>query len=176
MDACFKACDLNAARAHGGDLVRGGRGRRLRQGSGRRLQAPKASRVELSKRLGAERVVVQANAELRKREGKMSAGAGKDFLKETIDCFEAGANRATIAMCWILAMDHLMSYVLAHHLPAFNVVLATNTDKRVKVSVVTTRDDFSDILEGKFTLRNQQITSHHQRILIRKTGQVVRSA
>jgi len=99
----------------------------------------------LSKKLGAERVIVQANAELRKLEAKMSAGAARDFLKETIDCFEAGANRATIVMCWILAMDHLMSCVLAHHLAAFIGVLAKTTDKRVKVTSITTRDDFSDI-------------------------------
>jgi hypothetical protein len=41
-----------------------------------------------------------------------TSAASLCFLKETIDCFEAGANRATIAMCWILTMDHLIGHVL----------------------------------------------------------------
>lgn len=173
VDACFKTCDLTPPARTAAILSEG-----LADGvyvkaaeGGYKLQ--RHYREELSKRLGAERVVVQANAELRRLEAKMTAGAAKDFLKETIDCFEAGANRATIVMCWILAMDHLMSFVYAHHLPAFNAVLATNTDRRVKVSVVSTRDDFSDIPEGKFIefLRSAKIISPDVRkILDEKLG------
>ena len=32
------------------------------------------------------------------------------------EVFEAGANRATIVMCWILAVDHLYDYVFTRHL------------------------------------------------------------
>ena len=130
-------------------------------------------REELSRSLGAERVVVQANAELRKLESKLGAGTSRDFLKETIDCFEAGASRATIVMSWILAMDHLISHVMAHHLPEFNAVLSKNTDRRVKATSITTRDDFGDIPEGKFIdfLRSANVISNDVRkILEEKLG------
>lgn len=173
VGACFEACDLTPPKRTAIILSEGvARGIYVKApGGGYKLQ--RHYREELSKRLGAERVVVQANAELRKLEGKLSAGAAKDFLKETIDCFEAGANRATIVMCWILTMDHLMSYVLAHHLPAFNAALAKNTDKRVKVTSVRVRDDFADIPESKFIelLRQAGIISNDVRkILDEKLG------
>jgi hypothetical protein len=148
VDACFSACDLappNRTAAHLSEGVRDGRF--IKVDSGYKLQ--RHYREELSLKLGAERVVAQTSAELRKLEGRLRSGSSRDFLKETIDCFEAGANRATIVMCWILALDHLIDYVLAHHLSAFNRVLATNSDKRVKVTSVSIRDDFSDIPEGK---------------------------
>ena len=66
-----------------------------------------------------------------------------------------------------------MSFVLAHHLSAFNGVLAKNTDKRVKVTSITTRDDFSDIPEGKFIefLRSANVISNDVRkILDEKLG------
>jgi hypothetical protein len=53
-------------------------------------------------------------------------------------------------MCWQLVIDHLNELVLQKHLAAFNAKLALVTDKRVKVSEIKTRDDFSDIPEGKF--------------------------
>jgi small nuclear ribonucleoprotein (snRNP)-like protein len=90
-----------------------------------------------------------------------------------IDCFEVGANRAAIVMCWLLAVDHLYSYVLKHHLRAFNAVLAKNTDRRVRVSVVQTKDDFGDIPEGKLIefLRSANIISNDVRkILEEKLG------
>lgn len=104
----------------------------------------------MSRKLGAEKVTAQTSATLRTLEHKLPEGADKDFLKEAIDCFEAGANRATIIMAWILAMDHLFAYILAHKLPEFNAALAQNTDKSVKVKVITQRDDFTEIKESKF--------------------------
>jgi hypothetical protein len=172
VDACFVACDLTPPGRTARFLSEGvAEGIYVKAAGGYRLQHH--YREELSKRLGAEKVVVQANAELRRLESNMATGATKDFLKETIDCFEAGANRATIVMCWILAMDHLISYVMAHHLPTFNVVLGKNTDKRVRVTIITTRDDFSDMPEGKFIefLRSAHIISNDVRkILDEKLG------
>ncbi|TIT19589.1 MAG: hypothetical protein E5W70_24780 [Mesorhizobium sp.] len=72
----------------------------------------------------------------------------KEFLKEAVDCFEIGANRAAIIMTWILAMDHLFAYILAHKLTDFNEALSK--DKGVKISSVFQRDDFSEIKETKF--------------------------
>jgi len=67
---------------------------------------------------------------------------------ETIDCFEAGANRATITMAWILAVDHLFAYITIHKLAEFDAALAA--DKGVKFNAVAQRDDFTELREGKF--------------------------
>jgi hypothetical protein len=148
VDDCFVACDLMPPARTAPYLSEGLReGRFVKADRGYKLQ--RHYREELSRMLGAEKVVVQTSVELRKLEARFTTGSTKDFLKETIDCFEAGANRATIVMCWILAIDHLIAYLLKYHLTAFNAILGKNTDKRVRVSSVSTRDDFSDIPEGK---------------------------
>lgn len=148
IDECFRACDLAVPSRTAqylsegmdeGDFVKAPRGYKLQR----------HCREELSEKLGAKRRVVRANVELRKLEGKLRSGSTKEFLKEMIDCFEAGANRATIVMCWILALDHLIDYVMKHYLTELNSTLAKNTDKRVKLTSVTVRDDFSDIPEKK---------------------------
>jgi hypothetical protein len=148
VDACFVACDLTPPRRTAAHLSEGvGEGKYIKAQRGYKLQ--RHYRDVLSKMLGAERVVAQASVELRKLEEKFGAGSAKAFLQETIACFEAGANRATIVMCWILALDHLIEYTMAHHLPEFNKLLAANTDRRVKVTAIVSRDDFGDIPENK---------------------------
>ncbi len=72
----------------------------------------------------------------------------KEFLKEVIDCFEIGANRAAITMTWILAIDHLFAYILTHKRTEFNAALSK--DKGVKITSVSQRDDFTEIKETKF--------------------------
>lgn len=146
---CFAACDL---------VVPGNVSARLSEGlkskppkfiktkAGYKLQ--RHMREELSKKLGAETVTAQTSATLRSLEHKLPAGADKEFLKEAIDCFEIGANRATIVMTWILAMDHLFAYILAHKRDDFNAALSN--DKGVKINVVSQRDDFTEIKETKF--------------------------
>jgi hypothetical protein len=110
---------------------------------------------------------------MRRLESQTPGGRKKDFLKETIECLEVGAHRATILMCWILIMDHLHELVFIKHLSAFNTELAKVTDKRVKVSSVQQRDDFGDIPESKFIelLRTSRIISNDVRkILDSKLG------
>jgi hypothetical protein len=64
--------------------------------------------------------------------------------------FEAGANRATIVMAWILATDNMFAFILKNKLVEFNAALALNTDKSVKVKIITQRDDFTEMKESKF--------------------------
>lgn len=104
----------------------------------------------LASRLGAHVAVVQTSQALRKLEVAVPTGPNREFLTETITCFEAGCNRAAITMCWILTIDHLYDHIFNHSLAAFNAELAKNTDKRVKILTVTKRDDFAEIPEGKF--------------------------
>lgn len=149
---CLDACDLGVPRknvaARLSDGLKGKPPRYVKANGGYKLQ--RHMREAISKKLGAEKVTAQTSATLRGLEHKLSEGADKEFLKETIDCFEAGANRATIVMAWNLAADHLFSYILTHKLAEFNSALALNTDKSVKVKVITHRDDFTEMKESKF--------------------------
>jgi len=169
VDSCFSDCDLTPPRATAARLAEGFKAkpqRFVKSGNGYKLQ--RHMREALSKKLGAETTTSQTSATLRSLEHNMPAGSAKDFLAETLDCYGVGANRATITMAWILAMSHLFDYILKHKLVAFNDALAKNTDKRVKVSVITQRDDFSDIPEGKFIefCRSAKIISNDVRKIL----------
>lgn len=146
---CFTACDLVVPGNVSARLSEGLKGKPpkyIRTKTGYKLQ--RHMREALSKKLGAETVTAQTSATLRSLEHKLPAGADKEFLKEALDCFEIGANRAAIVMTWILAMDHLFAYILAHKLSDFNAALAK--DKGVKLTSVSQRDDFTEIKETKF--------------------------
>lgn len=148
---CFKECDLKPPQRIGPWLSEG-----LSSNPPRYVKVPGGYRLHrsfkesVSAKLGPERVHTQTSVELRSLESKFPDGPTKAFLQETIDCFEVGANRATILMCWQLIMDHLSELVLQKHLKAFNEKLALVTNKRVKVSEVKSRDDFADIPEVNF--------------------------
>lgn len=146
---CFAACDLLVPVNVGARLSEGLKSKPpkyLKANGGYKLQ--RHMREALSRKLGAETVTAQTSATLRGLEQKLPAGANKEFLKEAIDCFEIGANRAAIVMTWILAMDHLFAHILTHKLTDFNVALSK--DKGVKIDAVTQRDDFTEIKEAKF--------------------------
>jgi hypothetical protein len=146
---CFAECDLVVPGNVGARLSEGIKSKPakyIKTNGGYKLQ--RHMREALSLKLGAETVTAQTSATLRGLEHKLPAGANKDFLKEAIDCFEIGANRAAIVMVWILAMDHLFAYILAHKLSTFNAALAK--DKGVKIDSVAQRDDFTEIKETKF--------------------------
>jgi hypothetical protein len=157
---CFKECDLKPPQRIGPWLSEG-----LSSNPPRYVKVPGGYRLHrsfkesVSAKLGPERVHTQTSVELRSLESKFPDGPTKAFLQETIDCFEVGANRATILMCWQLIMDHLSELVLQKHLKAFNEKLALVTNKRVKVSEVKSRDDFADIPE---VYRASALRRHHQ--------------
>jgi hypothetical protein len=76
-------------------------------------------------------------------------------------------------MCWILALDHLIDYVMNKHAAAFDKVLAVNTGKRVKVTSIKSRDDYGDIPEGKlieFMRSAGAISNDVRKILEEKLG------
>lgn len=109
-------------------------------------------RKKIAVRLGAQKAVRQVSKTLRDLEEKIKGNSAKGFLRETLDCFEAGANRATVVMIWILAIDHLYSYILMHkkRLADFNKSLAEDSGRRGKIKKIINRDDFCEIPEGKF--------------------------
>ena len=148
---CFSACDLAVPGNVAARLSEGLKGRPpkyIKANGGYKLQ--RHMREALSRKLGAEQITVQTSATLRGLEHRLPEGTDKDFLKEAIDCFEAGANRATIMMVWILTIDHLFAYILAHKLDAFNDALAKINDRSVRVKVIAQRDDFNDLKESRF--------------------------
>lgn len=166
---CFTACDLLAPKNVAARLSEGLTSKPtkyVRSGRGYKLQ--RHMREALSRRLGAEKVIAQTSATLRGLEHKLPEGGDKDFLKEAVDCFEVGANRATIVMVWILAMDHLFAHILKHKLAEFNAALSLNTDKSVKVKVITQRDDFTEMKESKFIelCRTAKIVSNDVRKIL----------
>jgi uncharacterized protein YbcI len=171
IDQCFRDVKLTPPKRTRAYLSEGvTRDHFVKHPNGYQLQ--RHYRDGLAERFGGSAPRVQAHPALRKLEARVS-GVEQAFLKETIDCFEVGANRATIVMCWILAMDHMCEYIIAKKLVEFNAVLATNTDRRVKVARINTKDDFSDIPEGKLIemMRSAGIISNDVRkILDEKLG------
>jgi hypothetical protein len=105
---------------------------------------------ELKKVIGAEPVKIETSKTLRELLDNLLVDSERDFLKEAIDCYEIGAYRAAIIMVWILTLDHLYEYILAHNLAEFNTELVKVKDKRIKVDVIANKDDFCDIPESKF--------------------------
>lgn len=149
VSECFSECDLAIPKGVASRLSEGVNSkpaRFIRHNGRYKLQ--RHVREELSKKLGVEHSVIEkTGATLRRLERKLPKGIRKDFLSETIDCFEVGAKRATIIMAWILAMDHLFEYILRHKLREFNASLAQA--KGTKQKTVNQRDDFSDLKESK---------------------------
>ena len=149
VNDCFEACDLVVPKNVASRLSEGLKtspARYVKAKGGYRLQ--RRLREALSEKLGTERVSVQTSTTLRGLEHKVPDGNAKDFLRETIDCYEVGANRATIIMAWILAIEHLFEHILNHKLVDFNNALAR--DKGVKLVSIAQRDDFTELRESKF--------------------------
>ncbi len=143
----------------------------IRKSKGVRLE--RNSELELQKTLRAGPARIETSHLLRSLLSKVASPQEQAFLHEAVDCYEIGARRAAVVMAWLLAVNHMFEYVLAHHLSAFNVVLSANTDKRVKIKTVAKVDDFSEIPEGKFIefLRSAKLISNDVRkILDTKLG------
>ena len=149
VSECFDACDLLAPKGVAARLSEGLKtkpAKFIKVKGGYKLQ--RHMRETLSNKLSGDRIIAQTSVTLRGLEHKVPEGNQKKFLNETINCFEVGANRATIIMAWILAVDHLFAYVMKHKLTEFNSSLGK--DKGVKLNAITQRDDFSNIKESKF--------------------------
>jgi hypothetical protein len=76
----------------------------------------------------------------------------REFLDEALKCFRASAFRAAIIMSWNLAYDHLLSFVLQHHLAAFNAQWPRSFSKQnaqARVQAITARDHFAELKESE---------------------------
>ncbi len=104
--------------------------------------------------------------------GKISGDAEQRFLAEAIACLEVDARRAAVVMVWLMTLDHLQRYVLAHKLQDFNTAWAARGDYRGHP--IVSQDDFPEVRdESAFIeiLRSAKIiTKDIKRILDEKLG------
>jgi hypothetical protein len=118
-------------------------------------------------------IKAKVSQDLRQILNHVKSPVENEFLKEAIDCFEISAYRAAIVMVWNLTLDHLYEFVLSKELTNFNLAFSKNTDKRIKITTVASKDDFSEIPEVKFIefLRaGNIITNDVRKILDTKLG------
>jgi len=71
----------------------------------------------------------------------------REYLNETIRCYELGLLRSAVVMAWIAAVYVMQLHVLNHHLFAFNTV-AARVDSRWKAAKST--DDLGKMKEADF--------------------------
>jgi len=104
--------------------------------------------------------------------GKISGDAEQRFLAEAIACLEVKARRAAVVMVWLMTVDHLQRYVLAHKLGEFNGAWANRGDNRGRT--IQVQDDFLEIRdEAAFIeiLRSASVvTKDVRKILDEKLG------
>ncbi len=136
-------------------------------------QLARPRQLELQKTLHTGPAKVETSLLLRGLLTRLAIPQEQAFLLEAIDCYEIGARRAAIIMVWILTVHHLYQYILKHELVSFNTALAKVKDKRIKITVVSKLDDFTEIPEGKFIeiMRSANIiTNDVRKILETKLG------
>ena len=105
---------------------------------------------EIDNKMGDEPTRVAASAQLSSLAEKIADEKEKGFLEEAINCYSVKANRATIIMTWLVAMNHMHKYVFENELDEFNQAFALNPEK--KMNKITKLDDFSALSEDKFIL------------------------
>lgn len=127
---------------------RGKKAKFIKTKGGYRLE--RSYQLELQRSLYSGPAKLETSHLLRKLLTKLQDKKEQLFLQEVIDCYEIGARRAAIVMVWILTIYHLQEYIFRNELSSFNIVLAKNTDKRIKISKISKIDDFSEIPENKF--------------------------
>jgi hypothetical protein len=146
----------------------------LRTREGYRLE--RATLEQLDSKFGTRSITIQVTKLLEELPGRVPDIAEREFLKEALICYRHGAFRAAIVMSWNLAFDHLLHFVLRHHLSAFNSQWPKVFPKqhlKARVQQIATRDDFSELKESEvLTICKSAaiITADIYRILDEKLG------
>jgi hypothetical protein len=130
----------------------------LRDSRGYSLEA--RVRAPLEARYGQRAATIQVDRLLSDLPNKIPNILERDFLKEALICFRNKALRAAIVMTWNLAYDHVCQYVLTNKLAEFNTQLP-KTYPKADISVIATREDFSELKESQVlqVCRSANITS-----------------
>jgi len=179
----FTGAELTRAFAGGGLPVPRGLGARLRRLSAGRV-APLIrvrpgryalsvfGQKEVTDYLGTMANPVAGRDALTALVGRISGDAELRFLAEAIACLEVKARRAAVVMVWLMTVDHLERYVLAHKLTEFNAAWARRSDNNGRS--IASQDDFLEIRdENSFIeiLRSANIiTKDVRKILDEKLG------
>lgn len=120
----------------------------------------------------ADKHEVEVSQKLRDLISTVKSKEQRDFLEESIKCFEIKAHRASIIMIWLLSMDVLYEMVLSiTNISNFNNAIQSHG--KYKKITITKKDDFSDIKESDFIelLRVSKLISNDGRkILDEKLG------
>lgn len=146
----------------------------LRGRDGYRLEMVQLERLD--SKFGARSITIEITKLLEELPNRVPNVAEREFLKEALICYRHGAFRAAIVMSWNLAFDHLLHFVLKHHLSAFNSQWPKNFPKqnqKARVQQIATRDDFSELKESEvLTICKSAaiITPDLSRILDEKLG------
>lgn len=105
-------------------------------------------RSELSTKYGVRPATAYVSRLLSDLPSRLPNSLERMYLDEALACFNAGASRASIVMCWNLAYDHLCEFVISTHLSDFNAQLPKSFPK-ADISVVAKKDDFQELKESQ---------------------------
>lgn len=117
----------------------------LKERQGYRLE--RGTMDDLRTKYGQRPATVQVHKLLADLPAKITNAAEREFLDETLYCFQHRAYRAAVVMAWNLAYSHLCDYVFTSRLADFNARLAIVFPKE-KLQIVG-RDDFSELKESQ---------------------------
>jgi hypothetical protein len=112
----------------------------------------RATEERLQKAHGERSITVEMTQLLLELPSQVPNVAEREFLKETLICYTYGAFRATIVMVWNLAFDHLLDYILKHHLTKFNTqwpVRFPKHHKAARIPMVSDKDHFEVFKESE---------------------------
>lgn len=105
-------------------------------------------RDEMGRKYSTRPTAAYVSTLLRELPARLPNLAERTYLDEALACFNAGAFRASIVMCWNLAYDHLCEFVLTKHPADFNTQLPKSFPK-ADISVVGKKDDFQELKESQ---------------------------
>jgi hypothetical protein len=125
---------------------------------------------DLLRQIGGLRTALEA---LQGLAGVIAPEADDRFLPEVRQCIESGARRAVVVMMWLLTVDHLERYVMAHALPEFNAGLARRSEYNT-MPPIRRQDDFGELRKEQHfieILASMRIISHDvKKLLVERLG------
>ena len=131
---------------------------------------------KMTAKYGQRKITVQVTKMLMDLPAKVPDVAEREFLDEALICYRNGAFRAAIVMTWNLAFDHLLNFILKHHLARFNTQWPISYAKqhaKARVSAISSRDDFGELKESEILTVCKSatiITADLHKILDEKLG------
>ena len=170
--ACFDDLSIKSysrTSAYLSENSRDRKGKYIKSKQGYRLE--RRAYEQIKKDVEDEPERVQVSDQLSDLVANLKDSQEREFLREALNCFKVGANRATIILIWILVIEHLQKIIFNQELSEFNASLSKNPDKKVKK--IVKYDDFSGLQETKFieVCRSANIISNDVRkILAEKLG------